>query len=72
MAGKQRLLFGTTLEHFDTFDMALLKMSLMAFTLFVVSAWVAFADWVVATSWAWFLAAWIILAVRPVMKSFRK
>jgi hypothetical protein len=69
---KKRLIFGTTFEHFDTFDAALLKLSLIAFALFLVSLWPAFRNWVTNTSWVWFLVAWIVFAIRPLIKAFKK
>ncbi|MBS3101002.1 hypothetical protein J4204_02630 [Candidatus Woesearchaeota archaeon] len=72
MAEEQRLLFGTTLKYFDIFDVALLKLSLITFGLFLVSVWPVFANWVTSTSWVWFLVAWIVFAIRPLMKAFKK
>jgi hypothetical protein len=72
MAKEKRLMFGTTFTYFDVFDVALLKLSLITFGLFLVSAWPAFADWVKGTPWTWFLVAWIVLAIRPLVKAFRK
>ncbi|PIN73264.1 hypothetical protein COV20_03470 [Candidatus Woesearchaeota archaeon CG10_big_fil_rev_8_21_14_0_10_45_16] len=72
MVKEKRLLFGTTLKYFDIFDVALLKLTIISFTLFVVSAWPVFASWATTTSWTWFLAAWILFAIRPLMKAFRR
>lgn len=69
---EKRLLFGTTLKYLNTFDMAILKLAIMVFVLFVVSAWPAFANWVINTHWAWFLVIWIILAIPPVRKTWKK
>ena len=72
MAEEKRLLFGTTFKYIDIFDVSLLKLSLITFGLFLVSVWSAFANWVMSTSWVWFLIAWIVFAIRPLMKAFKK
>ncbi len=72
MVKEKRLLFGTTLRYFDLFDVALLKLSLITFGLFLVSMWPSFAYWVTSTSWVWFLIAGIIFSIRPLIKSFKK
>ena len=69
---KEKLWFGMSLKHFDQLDMALLKLALIAFTLFVVSAWPAFASWVLGMPWVYFLVAWIVFAIRPLIKAFKK
>jgi uncharacterized membrane protein len=72
MAKEKKLWFGMTLKNFTNWDMALLKTAIIAFTLLVVSAWPAFANWVTNTPWAWFLAAWILLAIMPMIKAWKK
>ncbi|MDD4290480.1 MAG: hypothetical protein PHH83_04430 [Patescibacteria group bacterium] len=69
---EKKLLFGTTVKHFNTFDMTLLKLALMTFTLFIVSLWPAFANWVINTSWVWFFFAWIIFMLKPLIKAWKK
>ena len=69
---EKRLIFGTTFKYFETLDVALLKLTLITFGLFLVSVWPAFAKWVTGTSWIWFLIAWIILAIRPLIKAFKR
>ncbi len=72
MVKEKKLWFGATLKHYTTLDMAFLKIAIMAFILFLISAWSAFADWVINTHWAWFLAAWILFAIVPVIKAWKK
>ena len=69
---EKRLWFGTTLKYFNTFDMAILKLAIMIFVLFVVSAWPAFANWVINTSWVWFLVIWAVLCVPLLRKAWKK
>jgi len=49
-------------------DISLTKLSVLSSTLFLVSVWPAFAKWAIETHWAWFLAAALILAIKPMMK----
>jgi len=69
---EKRLWFGTTLKHMNTFDMATLKLAIMAFVLFLISAWPAFANWVIKTSWVWFLVVWIIFVIPSIRKIWKK
>lgn len=68
----KKLLFGITLKHLNNIDMALLKLAIITFALFLVSAWPAFANWVTNTHWAWFFGAWIIFAILPFAKAWKK
>lgn len=72
MEQEKKLLFGVTLKYLNSFDMALLKISIMAFVLFVVSAWPAFANWVINIHWAWFLVVWIVFMIVPIKKIWKK
>jgi hypothetical protein len=72
MEQEKRLLFGTTLKYLNTFDMALLKLAIIVFTLLLVSAWPAFANWVIKTHWAWFLVAWIVFIIPSIRKVWKK
>ena len=53
-------------------DIGLIKWSSITFTLFVVSIWSEFANWVIQTHWSWFLIVSIILAIKPVMRLLKK
>jgi hypothetical protein len=68
----KKLLFNASLKHWDTFDIALFKLSLMAFALFVVCAWPGFSSWVASTSPVWFLIAFIAAAIRPYSRLWKK
>jgi len=72
MEQEKRLIFGTTLKYLNTFDMGLLKLAIIAFGLFLVSAWSVFANWVINTHWAWFLVACIVFATIPATKIWKK
>jgi len=72
MTKEKRLIFGTTLKYLNSFDMALAKLAIISFVLFVLSVFPVIANWVTNTPWLWFLAAWIIFAIIPITKLWRK
>ena len=72
MEQEKKLLFGMTLKYLNTLDMTLLKLAIMSFVLFLVSLWPAFANWVTNTHWVWFLVAWVIFMILPVIKVWKK
>ncbi len=72
MAEEKRLLFGVTLKYLNTFDMALVKLAIISFVLFVVSAWSAFANWAINTPWICFFVAWIVFMIIPLTKIWKK
>jgi hypothetical protein len=59
-------------KKFDMSDMAMTKLSVLCATLFLVSAWKEFADWVMSVHWAWFLVIALVLAVKPLINFFKK
>lgn len=58
-------------KNLKLLDVGMIKWSSILFTLFVVSVWSGFANWVINTPWYWFLIASLILAIRPIMKMFK-
>ncbi|MGA3291609.1 MAG: hypothetical protein ABSC49_00470 [Candidatus Microgenomates bacterium] len=60
------------LKHFGIWDVGLTKWSVLFFTLFVVSAWPAFANLVMNIHWAWFLVIALVLGVRPFIDFLKK
>jgi len=72
MAKNKKLWFGFNPKNWNTGDFGLFKLSLIAFTLFVVSAWPGFANWAIRTNWYWFLLIFIVAAVSPLVKGWKK
>lgn len=60
------------LKNFNVWDIGLIKWSSIIFTLFLVSVWPFFGRWVSQTHWGWFLAISLLLAVKPLKKTFVK
>jgi len=53
------------MKKLDAYDMPLIKLSTAAFILFLITLWPAAMDLVHSIHWGWFLAAFIIFAIRP-------
>ena len=60
------------LKNFDFLNVTLIKLSVFLATLFWVSVWTGFADWVMNTHWGWFAGSSLIVAIRPVRTALRK
>lgn len=72
MSNKKKIWFNFNLEKWNTLDMGLFKLSLIAFTLFLVSVWPAFTGWAIRTHWVWFLIVFILAAIAPMAKGWKK
>lgn len=59
------------LKNYDIWDIGLIKSSVLFGVLFLISAWPGFANWVTGIHWAWFLAIGIILAIKPMIKTWK-
>lgn len=59
-------------KNFGLSDVALTKSAVFFATLFLISAWAGFTNWVMNIHWAWFLAIALVLAIRPLMTSLKK
>ena len=59
-------------KNFGIWDIGLTKLAVFFVTLFLVSAWGGFANWVMNIHWAWFLVIGLILAVKPLITAFKK
>lgn len=55
------------LDHWDT---GLIKLSSMAFILFLITVWPAAMRLVHSIHWGWFLAAFILFAIRPWKRAY--
>ena len=56
------------MKKLDKKDMYLIKLTSMAFILFVITAWPAAMNLVHSIHWGWFLAATIVFMWRPLRK----
>ncbi len=60
------------LKKIDAWDMALIKWSVVAFVLFIITIWSAAMTWVNSVNPWYFLVVFIILVIRPFYKIYLK
>jgi hypothetical protein len=56
------------IKNLKWYDMSLTKLSVMAFTLMIVSFWPSLAS----LAWYWYLVIFVVLAIVPICKLFKK
>ncbi len=64
--------FNKKIKRSDIWDIKLMKLSSMAFILFLITVWPAVMDLVHRVHWGWFLGAMVLLAIRPMKKMWGK
>jgi hypothetical protein len=64
--------FKKAIKKLDVADIGLIKFAVMAFTLFVITIWPAAMDWVHSVNPGYFFTAFVILAARPLYKTYLK
>jgi len=65
-------MFDNKIKKLDTLDMSLTKLAVIAFTLWVLAIWPAFAAWAYSINPMYYLVLWIIFAIRPLSKVLSK
>jgi len=60
------------MKNLDLWDIALIKITMVAFTLFVITIWQAAMDWVHTVNPWYFFVAFVIFAIRPVYRYWIK
>ena len=60
------------IKKLNRWDIGLIKLSSMAFILFLITVWSVAMSLVHKIHWSWFLIAMIIFAIRPMMKAWKK
>lgn len=58
------------LKNLDMFDMALIKFTAVAGTLFLITVWPAAMNLVHSIHWGWFLGAMVVFGLRPFKKMY--
>tara|TARA_B100001013_G_scaffold183369_1_gene110509 strand:+ start:45 stop:263 length:219 start_codon:yes stop_codon:yes gene_type:complete len=51
-------------------DIALIKLGVVASTLFILTVWPPIMNWVPMVHWAWFLIVGLILSARPTYRFY--
>lgn len=60
------------IKNLDTWDMACVKLAVMFFIMFLFSVWPAFTNFVQSTNYWIFFLGWVIFALRPLSRFFKK
>ena len=59
-------------KNLSYWDMGLIKFTMIAFTLFVITIWTGAMDWVHSINPWYFFAAFLILGIRPLYRYYLK
>ena len=59
-------------KRMDLWDVAVIKWSVVAFVLFVITIWPAFLSWVQSVNPWYYLVAFLILVARPFYRIYIK
>jgi hypothetical protein len=60
------------IQKMKWYDMSLTKMSVMFFTLFLITIWDAFRVFVLSIEWYWYLVLFVLFALPVMIKMFSK
>jgi len=60
------------IKKMDALDLALIKWSIIAFVLFVITIWPAALAWVISVNPWYFLVVFVIFIIRPLYKIYIK
>lgn len=69
-SGFQKHMEKNVLTRFDYLDMRLVKLSVAAAMLTLVSGITAFGNWVMSVHWIWFFIATVVFAIRPFRRAY--
>ena len=58
------------LKNLKWYDISFVKLAVIFFTLFVVTAWTGFRDLVLGFQWYWYLVLTVIFAIPALKKMF--
>jgi len=59
-------------KKFGGWNLVFFKLSVASLTLFVVSVWIGFRNWVFSVNYWWFFAAFVILGAIPFFRTCLK
>ncbi len=62
--------FGKALKKLDVADIGLIKLSVFAFALWLVSYSQSFTAWVQSVNPIWFLTIFVVAAIRPFYRAY--
>ena len=64
--------FNDNVGRLDVMDVSLIKLSVAAFVLFVISIWPAAMDWVHSVNPWYFLVVFVVVVIRPFYRFYLK
>jgi len=64
--------FNDKVSKMDALDVGLIKISTVAFVLFVITIWSGAMNWVHSVNTWYFFVAFVILGIRPVYRVYLK
>lgn len=64
--------FDKMIKKMDVWDIGLIKLSVAAMVLFIITIWGAAMAWVVSVNPWYFLVAFVIFAIKPAVKMLSK
>ncbi len=59
-------------KKMDAWDIALIKLAVVAGVLFIITIWPAAMNWVQSVNSWYFLVAFVIIAIRPIYRFYIK
>ena len=65
-------MFKDKIKKLDCWDISFIKLSVVAFILFVLTVWPTFASWALSINPWYYLALGVVLAIRPAYKAWFK
>ncbi len=65
-------MFEKRMKKIDAVDIGLIKLGMVAFTLFLITVWPAAMNWVHSVHWGWFLGVALVILARPYYRAYLK
>ncbi len=60
--------FNKKIKKLNVWDLKLIKLSSMAFILFLITVWPGLHDLVMRVHWGWYLGVMVLLAIKPMSR----
>ncbi len=60
------------LKKIDVIDMSLIKFSVLFFTLWIVSLFPDFGEWIISIDHWYFLIVFLVISIRPIYRVYLK
>jgi len=57
--------------NFKPYEIGLIKLSVVSIVFLLISVWSGLANWVMSTNWIWFLVAFVVFVIKPLITMFK-